>query len=207
LQERDFSLYVLAGIFIGMATGIYNSVFNNFLSDVFHLTSGIRGALEFPREMPGALVMLVLGVLAFLGDTRVAGIAMCACVAGLAGLGVFEQHFGLMVVWLVIFSMGQHLYMPVNPSIGMTLSKSEHYGARLGLYSAYMLGATIVGYGVVWLGFSFLNMGYRASFFICALMYAFAAVIFAMMKKRTQKSKSPGSSSGKNIGFFTPSAL
>ncbi len=57
-EERDFSLFILAGIFIGMASGIFNTIFNNYLSDVYHLTSGIRGALEFPREMPGALVMV-----------------------------------------------------------------------------------------------------------------------------------------------------
>lgn len=190
-EERDFSLYVLAGVFIGMATGIYNSIFNNYLSDAFNLTSGLRGALEFPREMPGALIMIVLGLLAFMGDTKVAMLAMCGAAVGLMGLGIFEQSFGLMIVWLVIFSLGQHLYMPVSPTIGMTLSKPENYGARLGLYSAYMLGATIVGYAVVWVGFRYLNMSYRASFFVCALMYIFAAIIFGMMKKNPTELKKP----------------
>jgi MFS family permease len=190
-EERDFSLFILAGIFIGMASGIFNTIFNNYLSDVYHLTSGIRGALEFPREMPGALVMVVLGLLVFLGDVRIAILSMCACAVGLAGLGLFTQGFGLMVVWLVTFSLGQHLYMPVNPSIGMNLSKSDNYGARLGLYSAYMLSATIVGYGVVWAGFRFFSLSYNSAFVICAVLYAFAAVIFGMMTKHTAKLKKP----------------
>lgn len=190
-EERDFSLYLLAGTFIGAATGIYNTIFNNYLNDVYQLTAEIRGALEFPREMPGASVMIVLGLLAFLGDIRVAALAMCACAVGLAGLGFFTQSFGIMIIWLVTFSLGQHLYMPVNPSIGMTLSKSENYGARLGLYSAYMLAATIFGYCVVWAGFRFLGMNYNSAFVLCAVLYAFAAVTFSMMKKHKAKLKRP----------------
>ncbi len=190
-EERDFSLYVLAGIFIGAATGIYNTIFNNYLNDAYQLTEGLRGALEFPREIPGALIMIVLGLLAFLGDIRIAVLAMCSCAVGLAGLGVFTQSFGAMIVWLVIFSLGQHLYMPVSPSIGMTLSKSENYGARLGLYSAYMLAATIVGYVVVWAGFRFFSMSYNLAFVMCAVLYAFAAVTLGMMKKSRAKRKRP----------------
>lgn len=190
-EERDFSLYVLAGVFIGAATGIYNTILNNYLNDVYHLTDEIRGALEFPRELPGALVVIVLGLLAFLGDVRIAILAMCACAVGLAGLGFFTPNFGITVIWLVVFSLGQHLYMPVNPSIGMTLSKSEQYGARLGLYSAYMLAATLIGYGVVWAGFRFFGMGYNQAFLACAIFYALAAGTFGMMKKHTAKLARP----------------
>ena len=190
-EERDFTLYIIAGIFIGAATGIYNSVFNNYLSDVYNLTAGIRGVLELPRELPGFSIMIVLGLLAFLGDIRVAILAMIACVVGLVGLGLFTPSFGIMIAWLVIFSLGQHLNMPVIPSIGMTLSKPESYGARLGLYSAYMLVATIIGYGAVWVGFRYFSLGYNTSFVICAVLYAFAAVIFALMKKNAAKLAKP----------------
>lgn len=191
IEDRDFTLYVLAGIFIGVASGIYSTVFNNYLNDVYHLTAGLRGVLEFPREMPGALVMVVLGLLAFLGDVRIASISMLACMVGLAGLGFFSPSFGVMIVWLLIYSLGQHLYMPVNPAIGMKLSESGNYGARLGLYSAYMLAATIVGYGAVWVGFRYLGMDYNTSFAIGAVLYAFAAVIFGRMKKSAVKRAKP----------------
>lgn len=97
-EDRDFFFYVVSGIFIGAASGIYTTVFNNYLNDVYQLTAGIRGALEFPREMPGALVMLVLGLLVFLGDIRIAILAMSACAVGLAGLGMFTQSFPIMIV-------------------------------------------------------------------------------------------------------------
>ncbi len=190
-DDRDFCLYILAGIFIGIATGIYGTIFNNYLNDVFHPSTEMRGALEFPREMPGATIMIVLGLLAFLGDVRIAILSMGICVAGLAGIGFLSKSYGVMTIWLVMFSLGQHLVMPVSPSIGMSLSKPENYGARLSTYSAYMLCATLVGYGIVWAGFKYLNLSYNAAFVMCAVLYAFAAGVFSLMKKSKAKLAKP----------------
>jgi hypothetical protein len=65
--------------------------------------------------------------------------------------------------------------MPITPVIGMNLSKKENYGARLGRYSAYSLFATILGYAIVWLGFTFLGFTYQTAFIIAAVFYVFAA--------------------------------
>lgn len=190
-EDRDFSLYVLAGVCIGMATGIMNTVFNNYLNDVYHLTSDLRGAVEFPRELPGVAVMFVLGMLVFLGDVRLAFLAMAGCTLGLIGLGLLSPSFGTMLFWLILFSLGQHLYMPISTTIGMNLSRPEQYGSRLGLYSAYMLSATIVGYAVVWLGFRHLGMDYSNAFLLAALMYAMAGLIFLRMKKSSAELRKP----------------
>ena len=187
-EERDFSLYVLAGAFIGIGTGIYNTIFNNYLNDVYHLTSSLRGAVEFPRELPGASVMIVLGLFAFLGNTRISMLAMCACTLGLAGLGLFTQSFGLMLFWLITFSLGQHLYMPVSPAIGMSLSKAKNYGSRLGLYSAYMLSATIAGYAIVWIGFRFLGMNYNSAFVLAAVFFCHCGNYFRFDERQYGKS-------------------
>ena len=81
IQRRPRFLFIYCR-FIGIATGIYSTIFNNFLNDVFHPTAEVR-ALEFPREMPGASIMIVLGFLAFLGDIRVAIVSMVICICGM----------------------------------------------------------------------------------------------------------------------------
>ena len=67
-NERDFKLFILAGFFGGIAGGINNSIFNNYLSDVYKLTEQARGFLEVPRETPGLFIMVILALLNFLGD-------------------------------------------------------------------------------------------------------------------------------------------
>ncbi len=188
-SDREFALYLCIGFLSGVAGGINTSIFNNFLNDVLHLSESARGVLEFPRELPGFLVVFVLSLLAFLGDTRIASISMFAAAIGIAGLG-FSQSYGVLVLFLMIFSMGQHLYMPIASSMGMHLSNPEKFGARLAKYNAYNLTASLLGYGIVWAGFRYLNISYKAAFIVAAFFYLFATFTTFLMKKQEPYHKS-----------------
>lgn len=174
-SDRDFSLFLIVGVLAGIASGINSTVFNNFLSDVYHLSSEARGIVEFPRELPGVFIVVVLGLLSFLGDVRLVSLGMLAASLGMLGLGLFSPTFAIMLGWMMLLSLGTHIVMPITPVIGMNLSKKENYGARLGRYSAYNLWATILGYAIVWLGFTFLSFSYQTAFIIAAIFYVLAA--------------------------------
>ncbi len=181
-HDRDFHLFLVVGMFAGLAGGIYSTVFNNFLNDVYQLSSTARGVVEFPRELPGMLIVVILALLSFLGDVRAAAVGMLLAAVGGIGLGLLSPTFALMLVWMMMYSLGTHITMPLSPSIGMALSKPEEYGARLSRYSAYSLSATIVGYAIVWVGFRYLGMDYRASFLLVALFYVASAFMLTLMK-------------------------
>jgi len=183
-SDRDFSLFLIVGIFSGVATGINNSVFNNFLSDVYNLSAASRGIVEFPRELPGACIMIVLGLLSFLGDIRMAAVGMLAASLGMVGLGLFSPTFASMLVWMMLLSLGTHIFMPLAPGIGMELSKREEYGVRLGKYNAWNLAATIAGYAIVWLGFKYLGLTYSAAFIIAAVFFIIAGFFLGLMNPR-----------------------
>ena len=171
-------------MFSGLAAGINSTVFNNFLNDVYHLTAATRGVVEFPRELPGMLIVFVLAILTFLGDIRMAAIGMLAAALGAVGLGLLSPTFALMLLWMMVFSLGTHIFMPLSASIGMTLSRQKEYGTRLGRFSAYSLSATIVGYAIVWVGFSYFGMTYTAAFLLTALAYVGAALTLSVMEPR-----------------------
>lgn len=183
IEERDFSLYLLAGFLGGIASGINGSIFNNFLNDVYHITATQRGLVEVPRELPGLLVVVILALLAYLGDVKIAIIGMIFSALGMVGLGLFSPTFPIMIIFMVILSLGMHIYMPIAPSIGMGLSNPKEYGARLGRYNAYCLAAAIIGFAIVWVGFRYLNFSYTIAFLIAAFFYLSAGVIFTKMKK------------------------
>lgn len=187
LYDRDFTLFLIVGSFTGIASGINTTVFNNFLSDVFKLSASGRGIVEFPREFPGALIVVVLGLLSFMGDIRIAIIGMiCACL-GMLGLGLFSPTFASMLVWMMTLSLGTHIFLPLSSGIGMKLSSNDNYGMRLGKYNAYNLLATILGYGIVWIGFKYLGLTYRSAFIIASVSYVFAAFSLGLMHKGRQK--------------------
>jgi MFS family permease len=188
-NDRDFSLFLIVGMFTGIASGINSTVFNNFLSDVYKLSASGRGVVEIPRELPGVFIIVVLGLLSFLGDIRISVIAMLFSALGMIGLGMFSPTFASMLIWMMLLSLGTHMFMPLSPGIGMRLSKSEKYGVRLGQYNAYNLAATIIGYGVVWAGFKYLGLTYKIAFAIASVSYVFAAFFLSLMKNNKPEVK------------------
>jgi len=187
--DRDFKLFLIVGLFTGIASGINSTVFNNFLSDTYKLTAAARGIVEFPRELPGVLIVVVLGILAFLGDVRIAIVGMILAALGMLGLGLFSPTFATMLLWMMLLSLGTHIFMPLSAGIGMNLSENRNYGARLGRYSAYNLIATIVGYAIVWFGFKYFKLTYQIAFVLASVFYIFAAVFLGLMKSKKPKKK------------------
>lgn len=188
-NDRDFTLFLIVGLFSGIASGINSTVFNNFLSDVYKLSAAARGVVEFPREFPGVLIVLVLGMLSFLGDIRISIIGMILAALGMLGLGVFSPTFAVMLVWMMLLSLGTHIFLPLSASIGMSLSEKQQYGIRLGRYNAYNLVATIIGYAIVWVGFKYLGLTYQTAFIIAAVFYIFAAFSLGFMNPKKPKAK------------------
>lgn len=187
--DRDFKLFLLAGLFAGIGAGINTSIFNNYLNDIFMLSESVRGFLEVPREAPGFFIMLVLAVLSFAGDVRIAMLGMAAAGLGMLGLGLLSPTFAVMIIWMMMYSLGTHMVMPVTPSIGMSLSKLGSFGARLGTISAFGLFGSIIAYVFVFLSFHFLNMTYQIAFIIGAVFYVFAALAVGLMKKGEPKAR------------------
>lgn len=181
-NDRDFTLFLLAGVFTGIAGGIYSTTFNNFLSDVFKLSAEARGIVEFPREFPGMIIMIVLALLSFLGDIKTAVAGMIFAAAGLFGIGIISDTFAGILAWIMIYSLGMHIFLPLTPSIGMHLSKKEEYGTRLGRYNAYNLFAAIMGFAIVWGGFKFIGLTYKPAFIIASGFYLIAAMVISRMK-------------------------
>ena len=149
-------LYFLGIAFAGIASGCFGMAYNNYLDDIFHLGADARGMLEFPRELPGFLVALLTGVLAFLPETKVAAISMLLTFGGMLGLGGIQmgpaqRHaWEWMVFYTILWATGNHLIMPVQSAIGMSLAHRSRFGRRLGQVSSVSAGATVLAAVFVW---------------------------------------------------------
>ncbi len=165
-----------------MGASLVDSTLNNFLNDTFALNGFQRSFLEFPREFPGVIVLFLSAALWFLGSRRLGAFAMLLAALGTFLIGFSSSSFGLMVIFLFIYSSGNHLFMPVATTIGMELAADGRTGRRLGQLNAIRNLATIAGSFLVFIGFKFLGFTYQHSFTIASIVFTAAAVLMFLMK-------------------------
>ena len=139
--------------------------------------------MELPRELPGLLIIVVSAILFFLCSRRQAAFANILCAIGILFIGLFSPSFSVMLIWLFIFSIGQHLFIPMNQSIGMELAVEGKTGRRLGQLSALANVATIIGSFAILIGFKFFNLNFKISYVTAFLGFITVAALIFMMKK------------------------
>jgi len=174
----DLRRLLIATLFFGAAGGIFMATFNNYLEDVHDLDALARGWLELPRELPGFLIFLVAAVLlARLRETRIGVVALLFSAIGAIGLGLLTPGKALLVLWVMIWSLGDHIMFAVEGPVGLKLAKAGQEGKRLGQLGGARNIGTIVGVGGVFLIAKAMGDRYDL-FYIFAALCSIAAAWF-----------------------------
>ncbi len=184
-------LFLVAVACLGLGGGIFQTTFNNYLSDTFDITAAQRGSLELPREMPGFLTALFAGMLSFMAESHVGALCALVTMAGMFVVGVAGDSWYLMMMGMIGWSAGSHLAMPIRRSIAMQLAQENAKGRRLGQVGAVALAATIGGCIIVWIGMKYLHFHY-GTVFLCGAAAALLAIpAFAAMPKHVTQLARP----------------
>lgn len=189
--SRELKLFVVASLSMGIAYSLVDSIMNNFLNDRFQLDGFQRSFLELPRELPGFLVVFISALLWFLCSRRLGALALALGLAGSLLIGFATPTYALLVICLFVYSLGQHLFMPLASSIGMELASEGKTGQRLGQLNAIRNLAAILGSFFVFIGFKFLGLTFQHVFVIAAVGFAIAAALmYAMQPEQTTRAAS-----------------
>ncbi len=170
------ALFAAASLLMGLYGGLYDPSFNNYLAQTHNASALARGALEFPRELPGFLVVFIVTALMFLADTRIAALSALLVGVALWGQGFLSPDLSMVVVWMIIWSTGAHLYMAITPSIGIRLARAGQEGRRLGQIGFLESLGALVGLATVYWGASRWHFSFPLIFGLAgvfALMAAF----------------------------------
>jgi predicted MFS family arabinose efflux permease len=181
--SRDFLILLLATMAFGAAGGVFQSTLNNFLEDVHLMDAEGRGWLEFPRELPGFLLIFIAGLMLIrLRETQIAAAAMALAAVGALGLAYLSAGTAALVAWVMLWSLGDHILFAVNGPLGLKLAKAGGEGRRLGqLGGASNLG-TIVGVGSVYLLARQFGNRFELFYLMAAIFCATAAFLYFKLR-------------------------
>jgi MFS family permease len=181
--ERDYFLFLISGAFLGIAQSVDGSTLTNYLKEHIGMLILQRSALEFPRELPGLLVVLVIGALSFLGgDVRISVAANLLAAIGMFSLGIIPPKYSFVILIMFIYSMGQHIFMPLSGSIGMSFAPPGEMGRVLGRLSSVGNIAIVISSAALWALYRFVHISFRTAFTIGAAAFVIAAILLSLIK-------------------------
>ncbi|GHV83455.1 MFS transporter [Spirochaetia bacterium] len=191
---RFLSALVLSGI----AYGLYKGVQDNYLVELLRVTPFERGIVEFVRELPGLFLIFILASMYRFAESRVFKIGMAVMLAGIIGLLLCKSEKFIVVVFMVLWSIGEHIVLPLKSTISLDLAVREKSGAALGLTSTIYNAGSIAGFLIVTLlFFVFSKIGFTREstipfrvVFGCAAALMLAAVLVSLAMQET-KLKAP----------------
>mgnify|MGYP001191345152 FL=1 len=183
-RESSPSLRVfLAGaLLLGINNGILTATFNNYLFDSFHVNASVRGLIEFPRELPGFAMIFVTGVLAAFSLRSWAVLVGLTTGVGILGLGYLSPNMSLMIFWMMLWSLGDHLFITAEATIGLKLAEANRAGRRLGQLTGARNLSMILGTAAVWLLMDRLGVRYPGVYALAAATAILAAVAFSRLR-------------------------
>lgn len=190
-SHPNLRVLIVGMLFLGINQGILNSTFNNYLYDMFSLNPSERGFVEFPREFPGFALIFVTGLLAAFSMRSWAIMVGLLSAVGVVGLGFLSPSIALMTVWMLFWSLADHLFMPIEGSLGLQLAKKNNEGQRLGQLSAARNLAMIGGTGLVAIIASILPKDYRVLYGIAAVFAIISSLTFSKLSFNSAKENSP----------------
>ncbi len=181
----------------GGALGLFNGVFNNYLAEILHINRFERGVVEFLREAPGLLLFLILIPFYRSSETKIIQFAFLISFAGIAGLAAKSDLRYLSIFFVVLWSTGEHMIMPLRQSIAMHSAKPGKEGFALGLTASARNIGQVTGYYLVPLcfvaGVRLLKIQqtslFRLVFFVSAFFLVMALISTLRLEKSDKKVK------------------
>ena len=186
---QDFLFFLIATALLGVTQAVESTSFANRLAEDLGFTTRQRTLLEFPRELPGLLIVFVIGMLSFLGDIRSAAVGNIFGGSGLLAFGFVPSGFWAVVITMMLYSLGQHVYFPLQSAISMTFARDGNLGRRLGEIQSVNTAMLIITAAVLYVLYSFVGIPFKVAFTMGAIAMIAAGVMFLMMNPGPPKTK------------------
>ncbi|OON93924.1 MAG: MFS transporter [Candidatus Epulonipiscioides saccharophilum] len=185
--KKPIMIYVIIVALSALVLGFSDQIFSNYYKDVYNINAEMRGFIEFPRELPGVLCILLISALSFIGDIRMAIVAHILSFIGIVVLALFTPSFNIMLIFLFINSVGMHMFFPLIDGIGMSLIEGNDVGKKMGQFKGINTAFVFLASLIVFLGFRYNIFSFltpiKSIFLISALLCLIIIVLFILLNK------------------------
>ena len=130
-NPKELKLVWLAIFCLYFGFGVYSAVYYNFLTEVIKIRPEQLGYVEALRELPGFLCVFVTALAVRLAAPVLGSISLLLMSIEMYAYSSITGLPSLML-WSFIWSMGFHVWYPIQPALVLKMSKDGQEGKSLG---------------------------------------------------------------------------
>ncbi len=183
-KTKSALVFLLLILLYGLAYGFYRGIQDNYLAQIIHVTEFHRGIIEFLRETPGLILVFILALLYKFNEKSILKISLFICAIGVLGLVFLPADKIPVVIFMIVFSIGEHMIMPYRSSIAMHNAEKGNEGLALGIVTSFDNVGKILGYtfvALLFFIFSFFNLQevteFKSVFLVSGVVFLIAVII------------------------------
>jgi MFS family permease len=167
---RGYLMLAVMSAAFGFAMNAHNSIVTNYFNDVLGFSEPQFGYITAIREVGGFVLIFLSALLYRVSLQRVTAGALIVLAIGYGFFGMADS-FATVIPWVVITSLGFHMVLQTQASLGMSLTTQDKSGHILGRMGAFTQAGTLAAYVMIFLLFHFANKApYNLTFIILGVV-------------------------------------
>jgi predicted MFS family arabinose efflux permease len=190
--RRPEVLLLLMAAAVPLSFSTWQALVNNFAVEQAAFTGIEIGTLHSLREVPGFMAFAVVFVLLIIREQTLALLSLLLLGIGTAVTGFFPSVVGFYCT-TVLMSLGYHYYQTMQTSLTLQWVDKDHAPEMLGRLIAIGSFTGLIAYGLVWVAFEYLALGFTSTYLIAGGLTAVIAVagwrLFPHYPERVQQHK------------------
>lgn len=145
-QNTRYKALFLSLLLCAVGSGLHKGILDNYVAEMAQMNELDRGVMEFFREVPGLLLVLILAIFYRSTAERMYKMSMVFMAAGLVMQSLIDPVKALIIIAIFIYSTGEHIQIGMRNTLTLEYSHPGHGGVALGWQNSMLQIGNLIGY-------------------------------------------------------------
>ncbi|MBQ0049673.1 MAG: MFS transporter [Bacteroidales bacterium] len=190
-SEARYKALFLSLLLCAIGSGLHKGILDNYVAEMAHMNELDRGIMEFFREVPGLLLVLILALFYRSSAEKMYKMSMVLMAAGMVLQSVIDPVKLWVIVAIFIYSTGEHIQIGMRNTLTLEYSEPGHGGVALGYQSSMMQIGNLIGYAAVIAAFAWVASSrlFQPVFMVAAVFMVIAMMVSFQLKGHSKTKK------------------
>ena len=145
-QGTRYKALFLSLLLCSIGSGLHKGILDNYVAEMAKMNELDRGIMEFFREIPGLLLVLILAIFYKSSAEKMYKLSMVFMAAGMVLQSLIDPVKALVILAIFIYSTGEHIQIGMRNTLTLEYSKQGHGGVALGYQNSMMQIGNLIGF-------------------------------------------------------------